>query len=104
MEHDYTIQFEYYRIPEDLYLQLSKGRPRWINLHRYFRGDGFAVNKSYAPLSKGGATSCTITALDNTQKWSATAYCSYSDNFCYKIGREIALGRAKKQLEKRRNK
>ena len=101
MEHDYTIQFEYFRIPNKYGLP-KKGKPIKEYLYPYERGKGFAhiYMTQFLPTSKGGRVVCYI-ANNNTWATAAgIADCSYADNFCYKIGREIALGRAKKQLEK----
>ena len=103
MESNY-IRFEYFRIPE-VFDTPKKGTPTSRDLIRYFRGDGFEEPyvKDVSPLSKGGRVYCSIGEETGIGAF-GISNCSFSDNFCYKIGREIALGRAKKQLEKRRNK
>ena len=98
MESDYKIKFEYYRVPLTNELLPAKGRPNYLETKRYFRGDGFPNYPLNQPSAKGGITICRFTI--NGKEQATRAFCSHSDNFCYQIGREIALGRAKKQLEK----
>ena len=102
---DYTTKFQYFRVP-DKYELPSKGKPNPYFLSLYERGKGFnsTHNKTIPPTSKGGYVNCHVFDSDGILIASASANCSYSDNFCYKIGREIALGRAKKQLEKKETK
>ena len=95
------MEFEYFRVPETITKPPPKGRPHRDWLHRYFRGEGWAriafVNR-VGPNAKGGATICIMTAKDGSV-WTATAYCSHSDNFSYRRGRDISLGRAMKLYE-----
>lgn len=51
------------------------------------------------PLPTGGFTLARVNLPDGEQIV-GVAECSQRDNFCKKIGRDIALGRALKQLEK----
>jgi len=104
MESDYKTKFQYFRIP-DIYELPDKGKPEVYHLSLYERGNGFidenaTTSRTVPPTSKGGHVTCRI--LDNNGDLIAygNANCSYADNFCYRIGREIALGRAKKQLER----
>ena len=99
---DYRTYFEYFRVPEGFDIP-KKGKPASRDLIKYFRGEGFdePYVKEALPSSKGGQVCCSIGDETGTAAY-GVANCSYADNFCYKIGREIALGRAKKQLEKRR--
>lgn len=95
------VHFEYRRIPMTWEFDVPcKGRPASKHLFPYVRGDGFLNNNDIKipPLSKGGKVVCTITAKDEEQ-YIGEAYCSCSENFCYKMGRDISLGRAKKQME-----
>ena len=94
------VKYEYYRIPYALLLNVpEKGRPHSRCLFPYVRGEGFhATDSRLSPRSKGGKVICTITTKDE-EKYIGEAYCSCSDNFCYALGREISLGRAKKQME-----
>ena len=113
---DYTTKFQYFRIPVEKHYPLvgRKGKPHTLDVCLYERGVGFsspgrietivqAPAHLIVPSSKGGAVLCQI-KQNGKVITEAEAWCSFTDNFCYKIGREIALGRAKKQLEKRRNK
>ena len=92
------MSFEYYRVP-GAYTVPPKGRPSVICLHKYERGKGFVMDMFDAnpPRSKGGCTICDININGNT--YTARAYCSHSDNFSYKLGRDISLGRAMKLYE-----
>ena len=92
METD-EVKFYYSRIP-DTYELPKKGKPPKNHLYAYVRGDGFAL--TCPPASRGGRVDCTITAPDG-KVYMGQAKCSCSDNFCYKTGREIALGRALKK-------
>ena len=107
---DYSrTRFQYYRIPSK-YGTPNKGKPDSRVLHLYERGKGFKEQTLIpynVPNSKGGMVICELLMKNEDGTYDmvfGVADCSYADNFCYKIGREIALGRAKKQLEKRRNK
>ena len=95
------VHFEYRRIPAmwDTIVP-PKGRPSSRYLMPYVRGEGFCFSDArlIKPRSKGGKVICTITAKDE-EEYFGEAYCSCSDNFCYALGREISLGRAKKQME-----
>ena len=95
------VQYKYYRIPYVSTINIpEKGRPHSVHLHHYVRGEGFAsISGRMSPRSKGGKVICTITTKDG-EEHAGEAYCSCSDNFCYKLGREISLGRAE---DKRRN-
>lgn len=89
------MSFEYYRVPTTIRVP-RKGQPSSRLLYRYRRGEGF-TEITNEPRSKGGLTLCTITCGD--QAITAVAACSHSDNFCYKLGRDISLGRAMKLYE-----
>lgn len=68
---------------------------------------GRSNNAYFYPTTKGGKTEVTIQVFDEHDdpviKFVGVANCSMKDNFCYKLGREIALGRATKQLEQWRD-
>jgi len=102
-EHNYTFKttIRHYRIMDAtawIKLEGMKGRPPEKYLKLYERG-----SKSMIVSSRGGRTDATIMLFDEedtiVKKFTASSYCSLSDNFCYKIGREIAMGRARKQME-----
>jgi len=80
-----------------------KGTPDHTLINAYVKGNGFLSFNNQTPVlkkeevyNKGGAVTCVIE--DNGKRVIATAYCSFSDNFNYKRGRDIALGRALKRL------
>ena len=64
---------------------------------RYFRGNGFEGSFASEPREKGGMTTAEI-ALNSTV-FIATAHCSVRDSYCYRIGRDIAVGHLRKQIE-----
>ena len=75
----------------------------WYKHYRYLRQDPEWVKPysrgrtDWTPTCKGGATICTI--LDeNGNTFCQQADCSKKDAFVYKTGRQIALGRAQKQM------
>lgn len=83
-------RFEHHRIPYPN--EKHKGKPSPLEYMRYFRGDS-----PWKPSPRGGRTNCKI--MDGEEVIATgRALCSHSDNFNYKIGRKIALGRAKSQL------
>ena len=87
----------HYRVPQSSYKGQTRGRPSPVVLHRYYRGDGFHSLADMKPCSRGGMTFCDI--FDGEKLVAiGTAKCSYADNFDYKIGRDIAIGRAEKNL------
>ena len=50
----------------------------------------------FKPQTKGGRTYCKILLSD--EQFVGWAFCSDKDNYNYKLGRDIAFGRAKKSL------
>ena len=84
------VYYKHYRVPS--YVTGLRGQPANGHLFGYSRA---RKRKSFRPASTGGATECTI-VLDNGAAFNGIAYCSYSDPFCYKTGREIAYERAVK--------
>jgi len=93
------VHFTYQRIPISWDDKTpKKGRPSQRLLFLYVRGVGFGFTTKQPPRSKGGRVICTITTKDDSQ-YSGEAHCSCSENFCYKRGRDISLGRAKKLME-----
>ena len=85
------IEFAHYRVPKTK--GALKGEPPLFSLYRYYRD-----NDKMTPNEKGGQTVCYIINADNEIIAHGTATCSMSDNFCYRIGREIAYGRACKAM------
>lgn len=62
-------------------------------LYHYQRG-----KSKWEPHTKGGLTVCSIWDGDSSLLGRGFAVCSKRDAFCYRIGREIARGRALKAL------
>lgn len=93
------ITYRHYRIPSEYRDELSgrKGRPPGRLVYRYRHKFGFEISDD-PPLEFGGVTICDIVD-ENGREFSADAWCSLSDQFQYKIGRAIALGRALKRME-----
>lgn len=75
------------------------------SLVRWYRKDH--KESYFTPETKGGKTEVIIQVFDEhgdpLAKFVGVALCSMKDNFCYRIGREIAFGRALKQLDEWRN-
>lgn len=88
-----------------------RGTPQDYELLRYFRSCGFdgellaypgernfdeSLVKNFRPHERGGCTVCQIVVNDDgtERTFEGRAYCSFSDNFCYRVGRIIATGRA----------
>ena len=59
-------------------------------LRRYYRS-----NTNWTPVSRGGMTICTISV--GGKEFQGIAKCNHYDAFCYRLGRTIALGRARKE-------
>ena len=94
-------KFEYYRVVDAQDYYPEKGAPRKSSLERYFRSDGFHYCKGFPPRARGGKTICYLykDCGNEGPVGASAAVCSMSDNFCYRTGRDIALGRALKALE-----
>lgn len=99
--YTFKTSIRYYRIGDAtawIKLEGKKGQPPDQYLRPHRRG-----SKDMIVYAKGGKTEVVITLFDEdgdpVKKFTAVSYCSLQDNFCYKIGREIALGRARKQME-----
>lgn len=100
------IKYRHYRVPQAYAKHVKKaGPPKNIDLQPYSRSSGFYmhVNTRLAeeakPMTKGGMTVCTITEDGEYGVFvlaTGVARCSMSDVFSYKVGRELALERAKK--------
>lgn len=108
------ISIQYFRIPEidqelyswhfDINLHTAKGAPPDKALCLYNRHDkGFSINSYWGklliaenirPYARGGKTIVTITDDNGEKICEGIAVCSMRDNFSYKLGAEIAFGRA----------
>jgi hypothetical protein len=90
-------------LPDDLWLLRYCKPGKNKDGERY---GGFTLEDSLAqdllgdmqPHPKGGKTVCVVTLEDGETKLVGVAYCSWADNFNYKLGRDIARGRALAQL------
>jgi hypothetical protein len=96
-ESEMKIYIEHYRIP-DVYVNLfyeKSGPPDNILLERYSRGFGWKDKphtwKFMSPCTKGGMTIARTEI--NGEIYIGKAFCSMSDVFCYKTGRELAVQR-----------
>lgn len=105
------VYFQHYRIPE-MYLDkdflrtvdaLHRAKPtpqllfRYSPHHSEFIDGGFFPSDC-TPAVRGGMTRCILVDEDGSE-YVGTATCSLHDNFCYRIGREIAYGRAMAKVE-----
>lgn len=96
------IQVVHYRIPVSLFKSSQhapkKGRPIYSDLFAYKRGGGwdyeYPKEVGADPLSRGGMTIATIYDKETNEiQAMGEAICSMSDNFNYKLGKAIAVGR-----------
>lgn len=85
------IGFTHYRLPK-MENPPRKGMPWLPELKVYNQS-----HPTFEPAHNGGATICRILD-DEGNIIEGFALCSYADNFCYKRGRDISLGRALKLL------
>ncbi len=83
------IIYEHYRYPKT-YSQNGDDDYHPYFIYRYKRNF-----KPFNPSGKGGMTICCI-VLSNGDEYVGYARCNLADNFNYKLGRRIALGRALK--------
>lgn len=100
-------------LPEGAKVKFAHGRRvdgDWGHFHRKKEGwgcwdperttDGHRTHVSADISPRGGMTFCTVILPDGTEVH-GTAECSHKDNFSKKIGRDISLGRALANLERR---
>jgi len=86
------VYFEHYRVHNNV--DCTRGKPEAGCLQRWYRSrKAREARRIWVPRATGGATVCTI-VLDNGQEVSGTAFCSMSDIFCYKVGRNLSYARA----------
>jgi hypothetical protein len=86
------IYYKHWRYPKFSGVPMDMSR-----YHRWSRGATKIVR--WSPTCKGGKTLCVIRLTDGRHVV-GYAFCSKEDNFEYRIGRQIARGRAEKQLQK----
>ena len=96
---DHRIIVEHYRAFLGYKQGMRGPTPSWWT-GRYKRGIGFeAFHWKLKPSARGGMTIVYICDKPGSEPLAkGVAICSWSDNYCYKIGYQIALGRAIKQL------
>jgi hypothetical protein len=93
-------------VPEGVAVKFFHGRRVEQQFGTWYRTKGKDgnlkswVEKGYTLLPRGGHTSCLLTFPDGKEVW-GSAECSSLDNYSKKIGRDIALGRALKNIERR---
>ena len=85
------IRYKHYRIDKKTGTLKPYTRP-----HR--QADGTRVERPFEPAERGGVTECEISIDCYTVV--TKAVCSLKDAFNYKIGRDIARGRALKAVAK----
>lgn len=91
------VTYDYYRVPEHimnpsttLIKPQHKGQPQ--HAMRYKKS-----NPSFKPYPKGGGVVCKLW-MGDVLVGQGLAVCSMSDNFCYKVGRNIAYTRARHNM------
>lgn len=100
-EVDLRVTYDYFRVPESVMHSKTtiikpryKGKPEHAMPYRKSK-------PPFKPYPKGGAVVCKLWA-ENTLVGVGISECSMSDNFCYKVGRNIAYTRAKHHMLTRR--
>ena len=87
------VTYKHYRVDRETGDLLHYQRP-------HTKTNGVRVKPKFKPAERGGLTTCTL--IDGETATVGHATCSEKDAFCYRIGREIAYGRALKRLEEQR--
>jgi hypothetical protein len=88
--------YRHYRIPAQEWAVIARrtgGRGKPPRCRRYIKG-----HTAWLPATRGGQTICMILDENDNLVVEGEAACSLSDNFNYRIGREISTGRALKAL------
>lgn len=88
-----NVKFAHYRVPmKGMEMERWSRKRGWFNLGLNDNG--------VKPEPKGGKTICNIVLENEGQSivFTAQSVCSMNDTFNYKIGRDIAYGRAQKSL------
>ena len=79
----------------------KRGSPSKHALMQYSRNCGWIdvmKGTGVKPYERGGMTVCEIVDQNDNVLNKGIAVCSYADNFSYRLGRLIALGRALDQI------
>lgn len=91
----FEVTYAHYRVPELVAEQLKRkgatleGSPEGKHLLPYSRKQ----KNQFIPHPTGGKTVVKVHDLETDKYYTASAVCSYGDNFCYRLGREVALSR-----------
>lgn len=82
--------YEHYRYPH------SENEQNIVNVYNPYHAYRYKRNfKTFVPSGNGGVTACRL-VLDTGEEIVGIAHCNPTDNFNYRLGRRIALGRAQK--------
>ena len=99
---DTRVQLRYYRVPSTR-THPRRGEPETSDMFQYSRGNGWQEKASgvdghtwenIKPYERGGMTQCNLIDEGGSVVGVGIAVCSWADNFNYRIGRAIAVGRA----------
>lgn len=102
--------YYFYRIPDVFDIEGLKGKPNKHFLKRYSKakvgpkgkkikiGFGPDALTDSKPLARGGKVALEVIDDQEHVLIRTEAHCSFQDNFCYSLGKKIALGRAMKEL------
>lgn len=52
------------------------------------------IARDFIPAERGGRTTVTLMRVSDGQRFTAEARCNKTDNFCFKVGKDLALKRA----------
>jgi len=85
MPDEYRFEYRHYRPPRGLGAYCKE-----VKCIRYMRGVS-----TWQPSERGGVTACFVYSEDVEEPVAmGLAFCSIKDNFSYRLGRQIAIGRA----------
>lgn len=98
-------RYTHYRVPFVPVRDYPKrGSPKRHDTQQYSRNCGWIdvmKDTGIKPYERGGMTVCEIVDKDDNVLAKGSAVCSYADNFNYRLGRIIAVGRAVDQMNQR---
>ena len=107
MNYKTKVTVKHYRIDDLNKPECTKGKPPEGLLYRYRKVTNENILNFFYPATRGGKTEVTIQLFDEhgdpVIRFVGIALCSLSDGFCYKRGREIAMGRALKLYDEWHN-
>jgi hypothetical protein len=93
-------RFSHYRVPKyPGFVYPKRGKPSKYDVSPYSRSAGWISTDIFEednikPLERGGMTFCEIVDDEGIVIANGISRCSFSDNFNYRMGRNIAGGRA----------